>query len=409
MLIRNLSGLFTCKGFVENEGRHPTLSQADFVQGPVDIYLVDGMVEEIGRGLIVPSDCEVVDGCGKVALPGFVDSHTHALFSGDRSGEFFQRWAGQDYVKISNAGGGIKATQRRMAETPDEVLIHDLVERLKRMRKSGTRVVEIKSGYGRCADEELRHLRVIQAAASKVDEMTVMPTFLGLHAIPKGRTEDEYTDEMISVLPWIAQEGLAVFADSFPEGGFFSLESALRFSRSAQEAGLQVKVHADELTDLGTSTAFIKIGATSIDHLQHISAEAVELLSTADTVATLLPATSFYLGLPYANARRLLDEGARLALATDFNPGTAPCNDLGFTALLAAANFRLTAAEILCALTVNAAAALGHASGLGNIQVGARAGIQYFECGNSTIHGSILESLIINGERPETQWPVHVI
>lgn len=384
MLIRSLAGLFTCKGFVENGGRRPTIAQADFVRGPVDIYSRDGVIVDIGRNLTVPSDCEIADGAGKLALPGFVDSHTHAVFAGDRSSEFFQRWAGQSYVDIAKSGGGIKATQKWTAETADDVLVKGLVNHLRAMRASGTAAVEIKSGYGRSAEEELRLLRVIRSAAAEVPEVKVSPTFLALHALPDGRRESDFTDEMISILPNIVEEGLATFADTFPESGFFSLDEALRFSRAAQNLGLKLKVHAEELSHLGTSETFISLGATSIDHLQHISDDAIQALRTSDTVATLLPATSFYLGLPYALARRLLDVGARVALATDFNPGTAPSHDLRFTALLAASQLKMTAAEILCAVTVNAAFAVGMNSSAAELAIGNSPCVVLMDCKTSS-------------------------
>ncbi len=398
MLIRNLEGLFTCKGFAENGGRRPTLAQADFVRGPVDIYSRDGVIVEIGRNLTVPSECEIVDGSGKVALPGFVDSHTHAVFAGNRAGEFFQRWAGQSYVDIAKAGGGIKATQRWTAEASGTALVAGLVTHLRAMRAAGTVAVEIKSGYGRSAEEELRLLRVIRDAAAQVPEIKVASTFLALHALPEGRTERDFTDEMIAVLPPIAAEGLATFADTFPERGFFSLEEAVRFSKAAQEAGLKLKVHAEELSHLGTSEAFIALGATSIDHLQHISDAAIESLCTSETVATLLPATSFYLGLSYGPARRLIDAGAQVALATDFNPGTAPSHDLRFTALLAASQLKMTAAEILCAITVNAALALDLSEQSNVIAIASLSNFNFIPgCDSKVVPEVLLERYLLNG------------
>lgn len=357
MLIRNLSGIFTGDGFVRRDGRRPTAQDCGFRAGPIDLLLRRGSLVEIGSGL--SGDGPVIDGRGQIALPGFVDPHTHAVFGGDRSGEYFMRWAGQSYVQITEAGGGIHSTVRATSAADDVALAASLARALRAMGGSGATVVEVKSGYGGSAEGELRLLRLIRSAAALPGVPRVRASFLGLHALPKGRAEADYVDEMIAALPTVMAERLADHVDSFPEQGFFTLESARRFSEAAAVAGLPCKVHADELCDLGSSAAFARAGALSVDHLQHVSDEAVALLADRPTVATMLPATSFFVGIPYANARRLIDAGARVALATDFNPGTAPAADLQLTHMLAASQLRMSAAEILCASTYNAAAALG--------------------------------------------------
>jgi imidazolonepropionase len=382
MLIRNLAGLFTCRGFEENGGRHPDISQADFTSGPMDIYINDGLIRGVGRNLAVPSDCEITDGSGQIAIPALVDSHTHAVFAGDRSGEFFKRWAGRSYLDIAQSGGGISATQRWTAEASDDELFCTLVDRLSAIQASGVAAVEVKSGYGRNAAEELRLLRIIKAAGARLPSLKILPTFLGLHALPAGREETEFVNEMIGCLTEVAADGLAVFVDSFPELGFFSLEESLRFSQAARQMGFKLKVHADELSNLGTSGAFVSLGATSIDHLQQIDAATTHGLRSLPTVATLLPATSFYLGLPYANARTLLNAGAKVALATDYNPGTAPNCDLRFTAALAASQLKMTPAEILCGITYNAAQALDLGQSHGVIAPERCGQVVTFEVGN---------------------------
>jgi imidazolonepropionase len=206
---------------------------------------------------------------------------------------------------------------------------------------------------------------------------------------------------MIAALPTIAKEQLADQVDSFPEKGFFTLESALRFSKASK---LPAKVHADELSDLGTSAAFAEIGALSVDHLQCISERGVEALSKSKTVATMLPATSFFLGLPYANARRLLNAGARVALATDFNPGTAPALDLQLTHMLAASQMKMSAAEILCASTFNAAAALGLDHSHGALLPGRVGNVLLFDIGDIRSAADALrrwQEIIISRERPK--------
>ncbi|MGA2869952.1 MAG: imidazolonepropionase [Verrucomicrobiota bacterium] len=395
-----MAGAFTGKGFVENDGRRPTISQADFHQGPVDLAICDATREviAIGKNLTVGTGETILSGQGKVAMPGWLDSHTHAIYAGNRASEFFRRWEGRSYLEIARAGGGISVTKQKTAEMDDAELSELLAQRFRQMLACGTVATEVKSGYGRNAKEEARLLRLISQAASKVPEMRVVSTFLGLHSIPAERSEREFVSEMIDVLPLIKSLRLASFVDSFPEKGFFSLDESLRFSEAAAKLGFGLKAHADELTDSGSSLAFIERGATSIDHLQNISDAAISALASSSTVATVLPATSFYLGLSYANARKLIKAGAKVALATDFNPGTAPSYRLQFTSLLAAANLRMTAAEILCALTFNAASALRIDQEYGAITPGKTGTILLFSASNNVNQPQdLLEHLLLNG------------
>lgn len=388
MLIRNLRGLYTGKGFVERDGRRPCADDCGFVAGPVDLAIDDA------TGTISPQAArEVIDGSELVALPGFIDPHTHAIFAGQRSGEYFMRWGGKSYVEIAQAGGGIHSTVRATAAADDDQLRDTLGKRLRDMVRCGATTVEVKSGYGASAVQEIRLLRIIRSLSAERGLPRVRVSFLALHAVPKGRDEKDYVDEMIAALATIAQEKLADHVDTFPETGFFTLDNCLRFSRAAQATGLPCKVHADELCDLGSSADFIEIGALSIDHLQHINDRAVQLLATKSTVATMLPATSFFVGIPYANARKLIDGGARVALATDFNPGTAPALDLQLTHMLAASQMRMTAAEILCASTFNAAAALGLDRTHGALLPGRSADILLYR-------DATLEEIVIGRHRP---------
>jgi imidazolonepropionase len=227
------------------------------------------------------------------------------------------------------------------------------------MKKCGATTLEAKSGYANTAAGELRLLRLLKRARVMADSPRIRVSFLALHALPKGRAENDYVDEMIAAFDEVVRDGLADQVDTFPERGFFTKENAIRFSLEARRRSLPCKVHADELCDLGSSLAFVQLSALSVDHLQHIAGDAVAALADAQTVATMLPATSFFVGIPYANARRLIDAGARVALATDFNPGTAPAMDLQLTHMLAASQLKMSAPEILCASTFNAAGAIG--------------------------------------------------
>ncbi|MCS7032834.1 MAG: imidazolonepropionase [Phycisphaerae bacterium] len=404
MLIQNLAGLFDGSGFVRKQGRRPTPEDCGFRPGPLDVLIdpASGRIQRVERQ-IPPGSCFCLNGEGLVALPGFIDPHTHAIFGGQRFEEYFLRWAGRSYVEIAAAGGGIHSTVRATRDTSDPSLRQGLRARLRRMLRCGATVVEVKSGYADSAEGELRLLRIIQSLSGDPHLPEICPTFLALHALPQGRDESGFVDEMIAALPQIAAAKLAKHVDAFPEKGFFTLESALRLARSAAGFGLAAKIHADELTDLGTSAAFIRAGARSIDHLQCISDEAVALLADSSTVATLLPATSFFVGLPYANARRLLDAGARVALATDFNPGTAPASDLQLTHLLAVSQLKMTAPEVLCATTLNAAAAVGLEATHGAILPGRAGNLLLYRAGPDVDQTGIrlLQAILLERAVPE--------
>ena len=358
-MVKNLGGVFTGQGVVQKQGRRPTLADLGFVAGPVDLAVApDGKIETVGR-LAASSNDRVFDGTGLVATAGFKDSHTHALYMGSRSPEFFMRWSGKSYREISDAGGGIHNSVAALATASDTDILRAISAKLGAMAQWGSTRVEVKSGYGRDASSELRFLRLLKQARSQKHQPHISATFLGLHALPKDRSESDFVDEMIGALPIIRKEQLAEFVDAFPEQGFFSLEESLRFGRAAHDCGLRLKVHADEITDMGAASAFARLGAQSVDHLQKIHPSAVALLAHQNTVATFLPATSFFLGIEYAPARAVIDAGARFALASDYNPGTAPAPGFGLTMFLAASQLRLTAPEIVSGVTYGGAAALG--------------------------------------------------
>lgn len=363
VVIKGLRGVFTCTGFVAKGGRWPQLEDAGFLPGPIDIRFdgAYGSLVEMGAYLQCSNQDHVVDGTDLVAMPGFFDSHTHPIYFGNRAPEFFMRWKGASYLDINASGGGIRKTVKDTTAATDDDLLSLLIERFRAMRQRGIVAVEAKSGYAADTAGELRLLRILaRARANDAQDMPqVLTTFLGLHALPDGANESAYVDAMISMLPLIAENKLADFVDAFPEVGFFSLEQSVRFVTEAQKYGLQPKIHADEMTDMKASETFCKMGALSVDHLLRINPESIPKLATSNIVATLMPATSFYLGLPYANARTLLNAGVRVALASDFNPGTAPYIGLGFAQLLAASQLHMSPAEILCASVTNGATAMG--------------------------------------------------
>lgn len=322
-----------------------------------------------------PPGAEVLDATGRTVLPGFVDSHTHLLFAGSREDEFEQRLQGRSYQEIAAQGGGIQATVRQVRASSREELKQLARPRLRRLLASGVTTVEVKSGYGLTPDDERKCLEAV-AELNAEGPWELVPTFLGAHAVPAEYAHDRagYLRLLLDdMLPEVARCRLAEFCDVFCERGVFDLEESERILRRATQLGLRLKVHADELTPLGGAELAARLGAVSADHLLCISDAGIEALAATDTTATLLPGTAFFLGLPYAPARRLLAGGAAVALASDCNPGTCPSENLLLVGTMACTQMRMLPAEVVTALTLNGAAALGRADRLGSLAVGKQA------------------------------------
>ncbi len=397
LLYKNLKGVFTGQAFEKKQGRKIIAEDASFLAGPVHI-LVDEDAQKIlsiSKDLTNAAADKEIDCDGHIATAGFVDSHTHTLFGGARWNEFFMRWSGAGYAAINAAGGGIRKSFQDTRATSDSELEKKFLSDLQVMKADGVRLLEVKSGYGETIEEELRILRLLQKIKKSAD-INILSTFLGLHAIPKHTDEKSWTQEAIKALDVIQKEKLADFVDSFPEDGFFSLESAREFSKAALTKNFKFKIHADEITPVGAAEMGAELGAASVDHLQKISDKALSMLATSKTVATLLPATSFYLGIDYAPARKIIESGARVALASDYNPGTAPNPSILFTAMLAASQMKLSPSEILCALTYNAAGALGCDNHYGIIKEGSSSKILFWNLKTS----NPLEEIFLSGIKP---------
>jgi imidazolonepropionase len=393
IIYTNLKAIITGNGFAQKNGRFVKNEDLQILEGPLHILCKNNQIVEITSK--IPKKIRKVDCSGLVASPAFIDSHTHALFGGARWNEYFDRWSGKSYIEINKAGGGIRKTFRDTQECKEKVLISSLDKRLKLMHKEGVRVVEIKSGYGSSADEELRILKTLKKYSSKAP-VEIKKTFLGLHAIPSDTDEKTWTTQMINLLPQISKEKLADFVDAFPEVGFFSIQETERFFKAAQKLGINARIHADEITHMGAAELGVKMSALSVDHLQKISDQALKSLKNSQTVATVLPATSFFMGLEYAPARKIIDHGARLALATDYNPGTAPDSSILFTAKLAASQMKLSPAEIFCGLTYNAAAALGYDSKWGMISPHYSSEFLLWDCETNFF----VEEILLSGKYP---------
>ena len=315
---------------------------------------------------------EIVDARGGDVLPSFCDSHTHIVYAGSREAEFEDKIRGLSYEEIARRGGGILNSADRLQATPEYELLSQSMDRVREVMAMGTGAIEIKSGYGLTLESELKMLRVIARIAESVP-MHVRATFLGAHAVGRayaGRQAD-YVDMLIrDMLPAVAAEGVAEFVDVFCDQGFFTPEETDRILQAAARYGLRPKIHANELAVSGGVQVGVAHGALSVDHLERIGAEEIELLSKSDTVATVLPGASFFLGMPYGLARALVDGGAAVALASDYNPGSSPSGNMRMVMSLGCIKLKLTPEESLNAVTLNGAAAMDCAADYGSIAPG---------------------------------------
>lgn len=317
-----------------------------------------------------------------VVLPGFVDPHTHVLFSGTREWEFAERLRGKSYMEIAAAGGGIRSSVRMFRAASDDAILSESLARLDRLAAYGTTTVEVKTGYGLALDQELRALRLI-GELQKNHGLTIVGTFLGAHEIPdEYRAQpDEYVELLCTkMIPAAGKSGIARFCDVFCERGVFDIAQSRRILEAGRAAGLRPKLHADEIEPMGGAELAAEMGAISADHLGRVSENGMAALAAARVVAVLLPATLFSLGSrDYAPARRMIAAGVPVALATDCNPGSSMTDSMPWVIALACREMQMTPEEAIAAATYNAAAALDLASDRGSLRPGFRADIQILD------------------------------
>ena len=355
------------------------------------VAVSDGRIAMIGAAHDLEnafSNAEIIDCRGGVLTPGLVDSHTHAVFGRARFEEQEMRAEGIDYLEIAARGGGIHASVRDFRQRSEDELYELAVDRVRDLASYGTTTLEIKSGYGLSVDDELKALRVIGRLAER-QPVRILGTWMGAHEIPPDyRTTAERRKEFIEMLvndmlPKVAQQGIARFSDVFCEPGVFTIEETRKILHASRRAGLGLKLHADELKPAGGAELAAELKATSADHLGAISEKGIGALAQSDTVATLLPGTMLFLGkAKQAPARALIDAGAAVALATDFNPGTSPTVNFPLMLTLGVSQLRMSLAEALNAATVNGAAALGLEGEIGQIAPGFAADLALFAIGD---------------------------
>jgi imidazolonepropionase len=364
LLVRDLAQLVSPSGR-SAPLRGPALGDVEVVQNAY-LFVDDGQIVETGRMRDLRArrdEAEELDGRGLCALPGLVDCHTHACFAGDRVDEFSLRAAGASYEELHAAGGGILATVRATRAAGELGLREALLRHRGWMLRAGTAVFEAKSGYGLDLETELASLRAIRDVGG-------IPTWLGAHAVPPEFADAEaYLEFALSdVLPAAAQ--LAEAADVFLERGAFDAVQAKRYLEACRDHGLELRLHGDQFTEQGALALAVDLGARSVDHLEATGPEGVRTLARSDVVGVLLPVSALFLGRPMPPARALADAGAAIALATDFNPGSAFCESLPLVCALAATQLGLTPAEALAACTVNAAHVLGRGDRVGRLAPG---------------------------------------
>ena len=341
------------------------------------IFIEEGIIKATGQMkdleiLGLNGVADYTDAGGRVMLPGFVDSHTHLVFGGFRPDEFSWRLNGDTYMSIMERGGGIQSTVNATRETSKESLVDRAEWFIDRMVEMGVTTVEAKSGYGLDTETEVKMLDALNEISGKSDrKVDMVITFLGAHAVPKeysGNTS-AYCDLIINeMLPLVKDK--AKFFDIFTEKNVFEIEDSRRLLKAAKEAGMQLKLHADEIVQLGGAELAAEMGAVSADHLLHISDEGIRRMADAGVVATLLPPTAFALKEPYAPARKLIDGGCAVALATDLNPGSCFSGSIPLTIALACIYMGMSIEETITALTLNGATAIGMADSIGSIEPG---------------------------------------
>lgn len=372
--IQNPSEVITCHAEKPKKGKE--MQEIGRLTG-VEILIEDGIILAIAtRGELENnydlSRAEILDADGRSILPGFIDSHTHLVWGGERAEEFSWRLAGMDYMEIMKRGGGIAATVEKTRTATEEDLIGAAGKRLDSMLRMGVTTVEAKSGYGLNLETEIKQLK----AAEKLNRqhpVDLVHTYMGAHDIPKEMGKEDYVDSIIEELEAVKSQTQASFFDVFCEKNVFELPETQRLLTAARDAGFYLKMHADEIVPLGGAELAVEMRATSADHLLQVTDAGIRALAEGETIATLLPGTAFSLQTAYAPARRLIEAGCAVALASDLNPGSCHSESIPLIIALSCLQMKMTIEEVISALTINAAAAVNRLDNIGSLAPGKKA------------------------------------
>ena len=364
--IGTLAGV-TAPGVLRKQGAE--MDDAGLLHGAW-LLVEDGSIASFGVGDDMPDADEVIDCQGGMLMPTWCDSHTHIVYSGSRDGEFIDKINGLSYEEIAARGGGILNSADRLHGASEDELFAEAMVRVREMIAQGTGAIEIKSGYGLNPEDEMKMLRVIDRVKKSVPAL-VRSTFLGAHAVGRGYSHADYVDAVCAMMPQAAT--LADFVDVFCEKGFFTVDDAARIMEAGARSGLRPKIHANQLAVSGGVQVGVAHGALSVDHLENAGSEEIEALRGSETMATMLPGSSFLLRMPYGKAREFVDEGLGVALASDYNPGSSPSGDMRFIMALGCIQMRLTPERAFNACTLNSAYAMGVSDLTGSVTVGKRA------------------------------------
>lgn len=378
-LIKNIKELIGCRNDSLLLLRGEQMSSTGIIKNAF-LVIDGGIIKSYGK--MEELDCDVrfdsvIDAAEKTVMPAFVDSHTHIVYGSSRELEFEDRINGLTYEQIAERGGGILNSAQITHSMSEKELYRSALSRVRECMQGGTCAMEIKSGYGLTVDDELKMLRVIRQIKES-SSITIKSTFLGAHSFPKEyrNCRDKYVDLIIDeMIPEVARQGLADYIDVFCDDGFFTLEQTARILDRGGEYGLVPKIHANELACSGGVQLGVRHGALSVDHLERAYDDEIAALKGSSTMATLLPGAAFFLGLPYAAARKMIDGGLAVALASDYNPGSSPSSSMKFILSLASIKMGMTPIETLNAATLNGAYAMGISDSHGSITVGKKANL----------------------------------
>ena len=346
----------------------------------------DGKIDLVGASTEIENkagDSEVIEARGKVVLPGFVDAHTHLVFAGNRLDDFERRARGETYEQIAKAGGGIWSTVEKTRAASDADLLAQAKKHAEWFLRCGTTTVEAKSGYGLTLDDELKILRVMRRLKEETS-LEIVPTLLGAHAVPRHMNADEYIDLVIDgMLPRVAGEKLAEFCDVFCEPGYFDIEQSRRILTAARKLGLNLRIHADQLTNSGGAQLAAELKTTTADHLEKTEEQGIAAMKSAGVQPVLLPGSVYTLGLSdYPRTREMIEADLGVIIATDFNPGSSPTPSMPMILSLACTQMKMSPAEAITAATINPAHSLNRGDTMGSLEAGKLANFSIFDCEN---------------------------